>query len=207
MAQKTTDSAFTATDTPPASTTLVEESIAITLTANNLVKDYVIASVALGAVPVPLLDLAGVAGIQLRMIQKLSQLYGKPFSQSLGRSVIASLAGSFGGFTAGLVAASVVKAVPGIGWALSMATMPAVAGASTYAIGKVFVKHYEEGGSLGDLDTAKFKAFYKEQFEKGKVMAKQAADEAKARASAVKDAATGASPTPTPAQDTPSAAI
>jgi len=205
MADETFETASTTTDTPPVSATMVDESIAITLTANNLVKDYVIASVALGAVPVPLLDLAGVAAIQLRMIQKLSQLYGKPFSQSLGRSVIASLAGSFGGLTAGAVAGSVVKVVPGIGWALSMAAVPAVAGASTYAIGKVFVKHYEEGGSLVDLDTAKFKAFYHEQFEKGKVLAKQAKEEAKARAAAVKNAATGAS-TAAPAQDTPSAA-
>lgn len=172
--------------------TLVEESIAIGLTANNVIKDHIIASVAVGAVPVPLIDVAGIAAIQLRMIRKLSQLYGKPFSDSLGRSVVASLVGSFGGVAAGALASSVVKIVPGIGWMLSMASLPVVAGASTYAIGRVFVQHYEAGGSIQDLDTAKFKAYYREQFDKGKELARKAKDEAKARAAAVKDAATGA---------------
>lgn len=172
--------------------TLVEEGIAIGLTASNVIKDHVIASVAVGAVPVPLIDVAGIAAIQLRMIRKLSQLYGKPFSDSLSRSVIASLAGSFGGVAAGAIAGSVVKIVPGIGWMLSMASLPVIAGASTHAVGRVFVEHYEAGGSLHDLDTAKFKAYYREQFEKGKEMARKAKDEAKIRAAAVKDAATGA---------------
>ena len=171
--------------------TLVEEGIATELTASNVIKDHIIASVAVGAVPVPLIDVAGIAAIQLRMIRKLSQLYGRPFSDSLGRSVVASLAGGFGGVAAGAVAGSLVKVVPGIGWMLAMATVPVVAGASTYAIGQVFLSHFKAGGTIEDLDTTKFKAFYKEQFEKGKEIALKAKEDAKARASAVKDAATG----------------
>ncbi|MBP2229021.1 YcjF family protein [Azospirillum agricola] len=186
--------ASTTAEEPAASTTLVEESIAVGLTADNVIKDHVIASVAVATVPLPLVDVAGIAAIQLRMIQKLSQLYGKPFSDSLGRSVIASLAGSVGGLTAGALASSLVKVIPGVGWALSVATLPLVAGSSTYAIGRVFVKHYQAGGSLADLDAAKFKAFYREQFEKGKELARRAKDEAKLRAAAVKDAASGATP-------------
>jgi hypothetical protein len=53
-------------------------------------------------------------------------------------------------------------------------SIPVMAGASTYAIGKVFVKHYEEGGTILDLNTEKLKAYYREQYEKGKAVAKAA---------------------------------
>ncbi|MBB6254966.1 YcjF family protein [Nitrospirillum iridis] len=157
----------------------VSHDVALTLLASNEIKSYVVAAVVLSAVPLPLVDIAGIAAIQLRMIQKLSQLYGKPFSSSLGSSLQGALLGTFGGLGGGLAIGSLVKVVPGIGWALSAATMPIAAGASTYAIGKVFVRHYEEGGSLFDLDAGKFKAFAREQYEKGKELARSAKREAK----------------------------
>ncbi|MQP66434.1 DUF697 domain-containing protein [Niveispirillum sp. SYP-B3756] len=157
----------------------VRHDVALTLLASNEIKSYVVAAVALSAVPLPLVDVAGIAAIQLRMIQKLSQLYGKPFSSSLGSSLQGALLGTFGGLGGGLAVGSLVKIVPGIGWALSAATMPIAAGASTYAIGRVFVRHYEEGGSLFNLDAGKFKAFAREQYEKGKQLARIAKREAK----------------------------
>lgn len=149
--------------------------------AEALIKDHVIGAVALAAVPVPLVDIAGVAALQLRMIQKLSELYGRPFSESLGKSAVAALAGGVGGFTAGLVAFSAAKAVPGVGWALSFMSMPVLAGASTYAVGQVFVKHFEDGGSLLDFNIEKHRACFREQLEKGKALAGKVKAEAMAR--------------------------
>lgn len=157
----------------------VRHDVALTLLASNEIKSYVVAAVALSTVPLPLVDVAGIAAIQLRMIQKLSQLYGKPFSSALGRSLQGALLGTFGGLGGGLAVGSLVKIIPGIGWALSAATLPIAAGASTYAIGRVFVRHYEEGGSLFNLDAAKFKAFTRAQYEKGKALARIAKREAK----------------------------
>lgn len=145
------------------------EAIAHGLVAENLIKDYVIASVAASIVPVPLFDIAAVVAIQLRMIQKLSELYGKPFSESAGRSVVTALAGGVVGYGAGMaVAVSLTKLIPGVGWMMGMVSLPAVAGASTYAVGRVFVKHYENGGDIFDLSTEAMSSYYKEQFAKGK---------------------------------------
>lgn len=159
----------------PANTdaTAVEgEGIARTLIAESLIKDYVIASVAASIVPVPLFDIAAVVAIELRMIQKLSELYGKPFSEGVGRSVIASLVGGVVGYGAGLaVAVSLTKLIPGVGWMLGMVSLPALSGGSTYAVGRVFVKHYESGGDIFDLSTEAMSSYYKEQFEKGKALA------------------------------------
>lgn len=145
------------------------------LAADNLIKDYVIGSVAASIVPVAFFDIAAVAAIQLRMIQKLSDLYGKPFSERLGRKVIYALAGSVLGFGAGyIVAASATKIIPGIGWMIGMVSLPVVAGGATFAVGRSIVQHYEEGGTLMDFDASRMRDFYKEQFEKGKDFARKA---------------------------------
>lgn len=142
------------------------------LVADNMIKDYILAAVAASIVPVPLFDIAAVVGIQLRMIQKLSELYGKPFSESLGRSILTSLVGGVVGYGAGMaVAVSLTKLIPGVGWMMGMVSLPVVAGASTYAVGRVFVKHYESGGDIFSLSTEAMRDYYKQQFEKGKALA------------------------------------
>lgn len=171
------------------------EAIARGLVAENLIKDYVIASVAASIVPVPLFDIAAVVAIELRMIQKLSELYGKPFSESAGRSVITALAGGVVGYGAGMaVAVSLTKLIPGVGWMMGMVSLPVLAGGSTYAVGRVFVKHYESGGDIFDLSTEAMRSYYKQQFAKGKeLVAKvKARKQAAAAAAAVEDIAPAA---------------
>lgn len=160
------------------------------LTADNLIKDYVLASVAASIVPIAFFDIAAVVAIQLRMIQKLSQLYGKPFTDRLGRKVIYALAGGVVGYGAGyFVAASATKMIPGIGWMVGMVSLPVVAGGATYAVGRSIVKHYEEGGTLLDFNASKMREFYKEQFEKGKDLARKAKDKVKSEGDATEEAA------------------
>lgn len=157
------------------------DAVARALSAENKIKTYVIAAVTASIVPVPLFDLAAVVGIQLRMIQKLSHLYGKQFSDRAGRNIISALAGgvvSYGGGYA--LAASATKLIPGIGWMLGMVSLPIVSGATTYALGRVLVRHFEGGGSLFDLSADTVRDYYKEQFEKGKQVAAKAKEDLKA---------------------------
>lgn len=145
------------------------------LTAEGEIKSYTAMTVAASVVPIPLFDIAAVAAIQIRMIQKLSQLYGQPFSDHTVRNIITGLAGGTLGYGAGAtVAISLFKMVPGIGWAVGAASLPLVAGATTYAIGRVFLKHFEDGGTMLDLNLDKMRAYYDEQFRKGKEMAAKA---------------------------------
>src|SRR3546814_13443663 len=88
--------------------------------------------------------------LQMRMIQRISLLYGHTYSEKAVRSTILSLVGSSVTVGLGIGAASLLKMVPGIGWALGGLGMPALCGASTYAVGQVYIKHFEEGGSLLD---------------------------------------------------------
>ena len=138
------------------------------LVAEGIIKNYVAGSIGASAIPLPVVDIAAIGALQLRMIQKLSKLYGQAFSQKLVRSSIVSLAGGFVGYGLGATSSSLLKAVPGIGWLMGFATLPLMAGATTYALGKVFVKHFEDGGSLFDLEPDSLKALYVKELKRGK---------------------------------------
>ena len=60
------------------------------------------------------------------------------------------------------------------GWVLGMVSLPVVVGASTYAIGRVYQRHFEEGGSIYDISVDNAKSYYNEQLEKGKQLAEAA---------------------------------
>jgi uncharacterized protein (DUF697 family) len=143
--------------------------------AENLIKNHVMAAGAMSVVPLPLLDIAAITVVQLRMIQKLAAMYSKSFSERPVRNTIAGLAGGVLGHSAGVITAlSLAKAIPGIGWALGMVTLPVVVGASSYAIGRVYLRHFEEGGSIYDISVDNAKSYYNEQLEKGKQIAEAA---------------------------------
>lgn len=144
--------------------------------ADNLVKNYVLVAVALGAVPVPLADLAGVMALQVKLVHGLAKHYDVPFKGNVARSLIASLlsgAVSTVGF-AGL--ASIGKGIPFLGALAGGGGVAVTAGAVTYAVGQVFAKHFESGGTLLDFDPNKLKSLFKVELKKGEAAAAEAAE-------------------------------
>ncbi|MEI7823841.1 MAG: GTPase, partial [Chlorobiaceae bacterium] len=110
-------------------------------------------------------------GIQLDMIRTLSSEYGVTFRRDIGKSVITTLLGGFIPVALGGTLSSLIKCIPLIGQTTGAITMPVISGASTYAIYKVFIQHFESGGTFLDLDPAKVKSYFAEQFTKGKKVA------------------------------------
>ena len=51
--------------------------------------------------------------------------------------------------------------------------MPIFTGATTYAIGKSFMMHFESGGTFLDFDPAKVRAYFRQEFEKGQKLASE----------------------------------
>lgn len=122
-------------------------------------------SAAAGFIPVPYLDLAGLAAIQVKMVNELAEIYGKTLKQESLRTVVATLLGTL--TTAGLaapVAMTTLKVIPGLGAIAGGLSLGALGAAATYAIGKVFLKHFEGGGSLSDFDVEKVKEDVKSTF-------------------------------------------
>jgi len=134
----------------------------------KIAKNHILASMGVGLIPIPLVDMVALTGIQLDMIKKLSAEYDVPFRQDVGKSIITSLVGGLLPASLGGTIASLIKFVPIIGQTTGAVTMPVISGASTYAIYKVFIQHLESGGTFLDLDPAKVKAYFAEQFTQGK---------------------------------------
>lgn len=137
--------------------------------ADSIIKNHMIWSMGAGFIPVPIADLFAVSAIQLDMIRQMCKLYDVDFKQTEGKALITALTGS------GLarLGARAVKFIPGVGSILGGVTMAALSGASTYALGEVFKKHFETGGTFLDFDPQRLKNYYNEKFEKGKEVAEE----------------------------------
>jgi len=132
--------------------------------ANKIIRKHVIWSLGGGLIPIPMLDFTAVTAIQIDMLSQLATLYGADYTASTGKTFVAALTGS----TFAKIGASLVKIVPGIGTVIGGLSMSIMSGASTYAVGKVAVTHFETGGNLLDINMAMAKKAYEEAFEEGK---------------------------------------
>ncbi|MBB5516323.1 uncharacterized protein (DUF697 family) [Rubricella aquisinus] len=144
---------------------MTEESQTNQDAAKAIVKTYMGWSAGAALIPMPYVDLAAITGIQVKMIADLSDQYDMPFRKSAAKTAVAALLATVipAGFAGG--AASLVKAIPGVGPILGIAAMPTFAAASTYAIGSVFTQHFESGGTLLDFDADAMREHFKAEFE------------------------------------------
>jgi uncharacterized protein (DUF697 family) len=131
--------------------------------ASKLVDRFAIWSGVAGLVPIPVVDLLAVGGLQVQMLRRLSQIYDIEFSENRGKAVIAALAGTMIPATSGMGAASALKAVPILGMLASGFVMPALSAGATFAIGKAFIQHFESGGTLLDFNPPDYREFVKAQ--------------------------------------------
>jgi uncharacterized protein (DUF697 family) len=146
--------------------------------ADTIIRNHVIWSMGAGLIPVLIADIFAVSALQLDMIRQLSRTYDVNFSETQGKAIVTSLTSST---LARLGAGSLVKIIPGLGSIVGGVTVSVFAGASTFALGQVFKRHFESGGTILDFDPARLKKMYKEQFEKGKKVAEQLKKDKKAQ--------------------------
>jgi uncharacterized protein (DUF697 family) len=167
MATKSSASADPEKDeaTATASSTHETESESRNETAAKLVDRFAIWSGVAGLVPIPVVDLLCVGGLQVQMLRRLSHIYDVEFSENRGKAVIAALAGTMIPATSGMGAASALKTVPFLGMIASSFVMPALSAGATFAIGKAFIQHFETGGTLLDFNPPDYREFVKAQKE------------------------------------------
>lgn len=139
--------------------------------ASEIVKNHVGFSLGAALIPMPGADLLAVSAVQLNMLRALAKLYGVGFMDTLGKNIISAVAGG----SAARLGASLVKAIPGVGTIVGELSMPALSGASTYALGRVVANHFHRGGSLDDFDMKKARKGYQSEMEDGKRMAEELA--------------------------------
>lgn len=170
------------------------------LGAENIIKDHTIAAMAIGLIPVPLVDMAALAALQLRMAHKIGARYGVALSDQTAQALIAAATGGTVpvASTAGLAAlisapqtlvttvggsvlavsasagvASLFKLVPVVGTLAGGASLAIIAGATTFAIGRLLVGHFESGGTLLSGNPARIRAQFRREFRAGKTFARR----------------------------------
>jgi uncharacterized protein (DUF697 family) len=111
-------------------------------------------------VPIPFVDLVAITGIQTRMIYQLAQLYGQPMT---GKRFL-EIASTLGlGMIVRQASLEMLKFIPFVGSVGGAVASSALAGASTFALGKAFCYYYRvvhEGHIPRPDDLRKY---YKEQ--------------------------------------------
>ena len=155
------------TDTPTLTTDAQRDEM-----AEQAVSRYSAWSAAAGVIPVPLVDVLALGGVQLQMLRRLAQIYDVPFSNNRGKSVIASIVGSVipasAGTATAMGVASALKFIPVLGVTAAALTMPAMSAGATYLIGKVFIQHFASGGTLLDFNPGDYREFIKSHLPKSR---------------------------------------
>lgn len=151
-----------------------------------LIRKRVYAAIGVGFVPVPLVDLAGLTAIQTELVYALTKAYGVEFKKERVKAILSSLGTGVVSVLSVPFVASLFKSIPVIGMTTGAATISIVGGAATYAIGKVFDRHFRKGGNLLNFDMQEAKAYFKAKMEEGKNVA------AKMRSGKKEDAAPAA---------------
>jgi uncharacterized protein (DUF697 family) len=121
--------------------------------AMRVVRRHTLYGSGTGLIPIPGADIAGLSGVQFRMIAGIARIYGVPVHRERLRAVVSSL-------LTGLLSASLIYGpvshmlglATGIGWGLRSAVAVTVSAAATRALGIVFIRHFESGGSLLDFN-------------------------------------------------------
>jgi uncharacterized protein (DUF697 family) len=141
--------------------------------ANKIVNNYMLGAIGVGLVPIPLVDLVVLSGLQLNMLHRLAQLYNLDFSRDKGKALIAALLGGTVPLSFSRHLISLSKSIPIYGPAVGIISMSTLGGASTYAIGKVFIQHFESGGTFLTFDPQQVSTYYAQQLKKGTEEAKK----------------------------------
>ncbi|MFN9623836.1 MAG: YcjF family protein [Cyanobacteriota bacterium] len=136
----------------------------ISTKASESIKRHMIAGAVAGALPFPWVGLASLAAIQLNMLRHLASIYNTTFSDEVGKSAIAALVGT--DFSIGF-SSSLARLVPGPTGAIASVAGGVMGAASTFALGKIFVQHFESGNTFLTFDPEKVRAHYQQLYKMG----------------------------------------
>jgi len=124
-------------------------------------------SIAASLVPIPYLDIAALGAIQVNMIVDLAELYDQSVTKQAVQGIISVMLGTLVPAGAAQFAVTTsAKLFPGYGTAIGTLSLATFGTAATYSIGKVFVRHFEGGGTIGTFSTAAIQEDLKKEFAK-----------------------------------------
>ena len=140
----------------------MEESHEKKVQAEKTLKKYVWGGAGIGLLPVPVLDLAAVTALQVKLVHSLARIYEVPFSEHRVKALLAALLGGGISVVHTPKLAGVFKILP-LTAPFAVFACSGLSAAATYAVGKVFILHFATGGTLLDFDPEAMREYYFQQ--------------------------------------------
>lgn len=116
-----------------------------------------------GALPTPIVDLVLLSGIQSQMVNQLAQIYGQPLTANRFLEIASTLGL---GMLLRQGSRMLIKYIPYIGPVLGTVTSGALAGASTFALGKAFCFYYQAIHQGHVPQAEELRRYYREQLSR-----------------------------------------
>jgi small GTP-binding protein len=109
--------------------------------SRKVIRNASLMNAAIGAEPIPGLDIPLLLASQVRLVLRIAAIYGESMSAQHAKELVATIAG---GIALRYMATAGAKLVPGAGWLVSAA----VAAAGTWAIGQTALQYFEHDKNL-----------------------------------------------------------
>jgi uncharacterized protein (DUF697 family) len=123
--------------------------------ARAIVERHATYSAVGGILPLPIVSVAGITAIIVRMVKMLSNLYGVPFERDRARAIVAGLVGGATPTGFAVVTTSTLFFVVPSGALIGTVVSAVSAVACTRSIGRVFIEHFESGATLNNFRAPK----------------------------------------------------
>ena len=121
-----------------------------------------------GLIPLPYANVLAISGAQVAMVASLARLYRVPYSKEAVNTVVGAIVGAATPYALSAGVASLfLKAMPGVGTVIGLATMAGLSNVATRTLGRLFIQHFEAGNDLDDIDTDAMAREYVEQVRRG----------------------------------------
>jgi uncharacterized protein (DUF697 family) len=111
--------------------------------ARKIVGRYKYYAAAGGLLPVPVVNVAGITAINMRMVKALSEFYRVPLDREWARSTILAFIGGVAPTGLGVATASTLALVTPIAGLFGIAISSASAAALTRGLGSIFIERFE----------------------------------------------------------------
>ena len=132
---------------------LKEETPSPSEAADSVINKYALIAAAVGVVPIPFLDIVGIAGVQAKMLDELNRNYYPDdppdkagFSKSFSQNLLTIVLGTFGpAVLFGGALGSAMKFIPILGALPGAGAGSLIGGTSTFVVGKLVKEQLEKG--------------------------------------------------------------
>lgn len=138
------------------------------LEVDKIIRKKVYAAMGVGVVIIPVINFASVMGIQLKLVKDLCEYYGVEFKKNVVKKIITSVITSGVSVLGSHVLETAVIGVPVVGLPIAVGSKVITGGLTTYAVGMMFVNHFEKGGTLAGDNWDHMKESFKNAMAKSR---------------------------------------